>query len=446
MVLHNGPIGWCIAGLLGLAICGGADWPQFRGPNAAGYVTNQNPPTQWSTSENVAWRVDVPGKGWSSPIVWGDRVFVTTVVSEADGREPRKGLYIQDLQGTVPDGLHRWLLYCFDLKSGKRLWEREAHRGTPTSTVHLKNSYASETPVTDGERVYAYFGNVGVFCYDFDGRPIWSQRFEPHETRLGWGTAASPVLHEGTLFVVCDNEEESFLVALDAATGKQRWRVDRDERSNWATPLVWKNELRTELVVPATGKVRSYDPVDGRVLWEFGGMSKTSIPTPTAAHGLLYVSSGYVGDKVRPIFAVRPGASGDVSLQNDEASNEFIAWHLPQSGPYHPSPLVVGDYLYVLYDRGLLACYEARTGREMYGRQRLGSTAFTASPWYADGKIFCLNEDGDTVVVRAGPEFEILGTNSLGDMALATPAIVGDRLLFRTLSKLYCLADQSSSR
>ena len=282
------------------------NWPQFRGPDSAGYSAEQHPPTQWSTGENVAWQVEIPGKGWSSPIVWGDRVFLTTVTSEAEGREPRKGLYIQDLQGTVPEGQHRWLVQCRSLSTGKLLWQCEAHHGTPASTIHLKNSYASETPVTDGKRVYAYFGNVGVFCYDCDGGPVWSQPFAPHATRLGWGTAASPVLHDGKLFIVCDNEEESFLVAFDAATGNQIWRVSRDERSNWATPVVWKNDQRTELVVPATGKVRSYDPIDGRLMWEFGGMSKTSIPTPVAAHGLLYVSSGYVGDKVRPIFALRP--------------------------------------------------------------------------------------------------------------------------------------------
>lgn len=432
-----------MAGWLGLLTCGGADWPQFRGPNAAGFSDQASPPVQWSATENIAWQIDVPGVGWSSPIVAGNRVFLTTVVAEAPPREPRKGLYIENLQGTKPETPHRWLVRCLDLKSGRLLWEREAHRGVPSSTVHLKNSYASETPVTDGERVYAYFGNVGVFCYDVAGTPLWSRPMTPHATRLGWGTAASPVLHDGRLFIVCDNEEESYLAAYDAASGNALWRVTRDERSNWATPFVWSNGLRTELVVPATGKVRSYDPDDGRVLWEFGGMSKTTIPTPTAAHDMLYVSSGYVGDKVRPIFAVRPGASGDITLREDQATNEFVAWRLPQAGPYHPSPLVVGDYLYVLYDRGMLACYEAISGREVYGRRRLGPAAFTASPWYARGKVFCLSEDGETVVVEAGPEFRILDTNSLGteEMALATPAISGNRLLIRTLSKLYCLAD-----
>ncbi len=413
-------------------------WPQFRGPESAGFVEGQHPPTRWSTTENVAWKAPIPGKGWSSPIVWGDRVFLTSVAVDEKGLEPRKGLYIQDLQGTVPKGLHHWLVLCLDLKTGQLLWEREAHEGTPESTVHLKNTYASETPVTDGTRVYAYFGNVGVFCFDFEGRTVWSKRLAAHETRMGWGTAASPVLHDGKLFIVCDNEEESFMVALEAATGKQLWRVERDERSNWATPYVWQNAMRTELVVPGTGKVRSYD-LDGKLLWEFGGMSKSSIPTPTTALGLLYVSSGYVGDQVRPVFALKPGARGDISLKKDETQNEFIAWYLPQAGPYHPSPLVVGDFLYVLFDRGLFACYDARTGREIYARQRLGSTAFTASPWYADDKIFCLNEDGETVILQAGPEFKILGTNALDDMAMATPAIVGNRLLIRTLTQLFCL-------
>ncbi|MHC4540213.1 MAG: PQQ-binding-like beta-propeller repeat protein [Planctomycetota bacterium] len=219
---------------------------------------------------------------------------------------------------------------------------------------------------------------------------------------------------------------------------KTSFLSERDEKSNWATPYVWTNELRTELITPGTGKVRSYD-LDGKLLWELGGMSNIVIPTPFAKHGLLYISSGYVGDKKRPIFAIRPGARGDITLREDQSSNEYIAWSQKQGGPYNPSPIVYGDYLYVLYDRGMVSCYDARTGSEIYSKQRIaaGAMAFTSSPWANDGKIFCLSEDGETFVIQAGPEFKVLGKNALDEMCMATPAAVRGSLIIRTLSKLY---------
>ena len=278
----------------------------------------------------------------------------------------RKGLYFGG-ERPAPAAEHRWMVYAVDWATGKIVWEREAHRGAPPAARHLKNSYASETPVTDGERLYAYFGNVGLFCFDLSGKLLWSQRWDVRPMRYGWGTAASPVLHQGRLFVVNDNDEQSFLIALDARTGRTIWRVDRQERSNWATPFIWENERRTEIVTPGTGKIRSYD-LDGKPLWELGPMSSITIPTPFARFGLLYVASGYVGDPVRPVYAIRPGASGDITLAKDQTTSEFIAWHLPQGGPYNPSPLVYGDYYYTLYDRGFITCHDARTGREIYAQ------------------------------------------------------------------------------
>src|SRR6185369_1981812 len=214
--------------------------------------------------------------------------------------------------------VQHWMVYCLDWKTGKTIWKKQVHQGTPSTSVHLKNTYASETPVTDGERVYAYFGNIGLFCFDMDGKEMWSQQWGAFKTRNGWGSAASPVLHDERVYVVNDNEEKSFLMALDKKSGKQIWRIERDEKSTWATPFVWENEKRTELVVPGRNKVRSYDSA-GKVLWEFGGMSSIVIPTPFATSGLLYVCSGYVGDKTRPVFAIRPGASGDISLKEGDA-------------------------------------------------------------------------------------------------------------------------------
>ncbi len=250
------------------------------------------------------------------------------------------------------------------------------------------------------------------------------------------------MLYEDRLYIVNDNEEQSFIVALDKTTGKQIWRVERDEKGNWATPYIWQNRQRTELATSGRNKVRSYD-LDGRLLWELGGMSSIVIPTPLAKHGLLYICSGYVGDRKRPIFAIRPGAAGDITLKNDQNSNEYVAWCQMKGGPYNPSPLAYGDYLYVLYDRGYLGCYDARTGSEVYGRQRIdpGATAFTSSPWANNGKIFCLSEDGDTFVIQAGPTFKVLGRNKLDEMCMATPAALRGSLIIRTISKLYRIQD-----
>ena len=416
------------------------NWTQFRGPGAMGVAEDPSLPDTWSTTENVAWRTDVPGRGWSSPIVVGDLVVVTSVISSVEEEEARKGLYFGGERPT-PTVPHRWVVLAVDWSSGEIRWQREVHGGVPGTGRHLKNSLASETPVSDGERIYAYFGNVGVFCLDLDGNLLWSKMFEPAQTRYGWGTASSPVLHEGRLYIVNDNDEQSFLVALEAASGDEIWRVNRDEGSNWATPFIWENAERTEIVTPGTGKVRSYD-LGGNLLWELSGMSSITVPTPFSKFGLLYLASGYIGDQRRPVYAVRPGASGDITLEEGTTSNEHIAWFLPQGGPYNPSPIVYGDYYYTLLDRGFFTCHDARTGQEVYRRQRITrGTGFTVSPWAYNGKIFVLSEDGDTFVIRAGPEFEILGINSLDEFSMATPAIVRGSLFLRTATKLYRIAE-----
>lgn len=439
----------CSATLLALAafwthtavVAVSSDWPQFRGPGARGIAPDASRTEVWSATDNVVWVCEVAGRGWSSPIVWDGRVFVTTAVSYGEVEPAKKGLYFGGERKTPPDDEHVWLVVCLALNSGDVLWQKEVHRGVPERPLHIKNSYASETPVTDGERVYAYFGNVGLFCLDLEGRVLWERRWQPVRIQADWGTAASPTLHRDRIYIVNDNQEQSFLEALDRATGDTLWRVDRDEKSNWSTPFVWENEQRTEIVTPGSKKTRGYD-LDGNLLWELGGSSSITIGTPYAAHGLLYVSSGYILDRKKPLFAIRPGASGDITLGEDETANAAIAWCHKSAAPYNPSSLVYGALLYVLLDRGLLACYDARTGETVYEPQRLGgSTAYTSSPWAYDGRVFCLDEYGVTTVVRAGREFEVLRTNPLGEdeMALATPAIAGRKLLIRTESRLYCI-------
>lgn len=420
-----------------------ANWPRFRGPHSNGASDNSALPTTWSATQNVLWKVDVPGRGWSSPIVCNGRVLLTTALNTAADAELRRGLYFGGEQKEPSPDVHQWKVLCLDLDTGRTLWERTAHEGPPASTHHIKNSLASETPVTDGQRVYALFGNLGVYCYDFDGQLLWQRAVEPKRTRLGWGTAASPLVHEGRLYLVNDNEEESYLLCLDAATGDELWRRPRDERTNWSTPYLWANDLRAELITTGANKARSYD-LDGNLLWECGGLSSNTIPTPFARDGLLYVASGYVMDKRKPVLAIRPGASGDITLGEEETSNEFIVWSQPKAAPYNPSPLLYGDYFYSLLDGGLLSCFDARTGEKQYGPNRLPEgRSFTASPFAYRDRIFCINEYGDTYVVAAGPEFRLIGKNSLGEeeMAMASPAISGDKLLVRTVDHLWCLKE-----
>jgi outer membrane protein assembly factor BamB len=420
------------------------NWPQFRGADAMGFVAGAKLADHWSTTKNVAWKTDLPGRGWSSPIVWGNKIFVTTCVNSGETEEIKKGLYFGGERPKVSEDPHAWKVICLDLNTGSILWEQTAHEGVPQTPIHLKNSYASETPVTDGERVYAYFGNVGVFCYDLAGKLLWKKELEPKKMRFGWGTASSPVVHEGKLFIVNDNDEEAYLLGLDARTGDELFRVAREgEKSNWATPFIWKNSQRTELVTTGTKKNRSYD-LDGRLLWELEGMSSITIAQPYSLDDVLYISSGYVMDKNKPIYAIRPGAKGDITLGDDEKSNDHVIWKNNEAGPYNPTSLLYDGLLYVLYDRGFFGCFDPATGEEVYERQRIPEgRAFTSSPWASDGKIFCLNEDGVTFVIKAGREFEILHTNKLAedDLGMATPAIVGDKLLLRTDKRIYCIAD-----
>jgi outer membrane protein assembly factor BamB/N-acetylneuraminic acid mutarotase len=419
------------------------NWPRFRGPNADGVAAdNTGLPTTWTTTDNVKWVADVPGWGWSCPIVWGDRVFLTTVVSDEKNRTPSKGLY---LGGGVRDpakGIHQWVVFCFDLKTGKELWKQEAHVGRPKVPRHPKSTYAAETATTDGKRLYVLFGDLGLYCYDLNGKPLWSKKIEPKKTLSDYGAAASPVVHDGQVIVVYDNRERSWIAAFDAESGDERWRTPREETHSWATPFVWTNEVRTEIVVSGRKRNRSYS-LDGKLLWEFDGkMSGLVIPSPFAAHGLCYIASGYVGDNHRPTFAVRPGASGDLAPDGDFEKSEYIAWYQGQSSSYNTSQIVYGDYLYTLYDRGFLTCHDAKTGKEVYGKRRFSPRgSFTSSPWAYNGHLFFLSEDGLTYAVKAGPEFEIIGRSDLDELCLASPAIVGNKLLIRTASALYCMTE-----
>ena len=422
-------------------------WPHFRGPNMnAAVADNESLPITWNQTENVEWVAEIPGTGWGSPVVWGNRVFVTTTTSDGAYEEPKAGLYAPRGRAEPPAVRHEWRLFCLDLTTGETLWSQTAYSGIPEFPRHQKSSYAAETPATDGERIYARFGDLGIWAYDMDGNEVWEKRIPFKRTMFDYGSASSPVVHDGKVILLYDNEEESWIAALDTATGKELWRTARDEASSWATPYIWENDQRTEIVTSGRKKIRSYD-LDGNLLWQMDGrMSWAAIATPFAVDGLLFVNSGYFQDRHKPVYAIRPGASGDITPAEGEldalSEDGSIAWYQPRAGNYNTSPLVYQGTYYSLLDRGFFEAYDAKSGEPVYGRNRVsprGGASFTASPWAYNGKIFALSEQGDTFVIDAGPEFRVDHVNELDEMAMASPAIAGGRLLLRTRSKVYSL-------
>ena len=454
-----------------------ANSPQFRGPRGDGVAYGTNLPVTWSATTNVAWTCNIPGKGWSSPVVWGDRVFVTSAIGPGSIEAPPevRGL-AENTRGVATSDEHQYMLHCVDWSTGKLLWSRCAHKGVPPGSIHPKNTYASETPVTDGERVYAYFGMVGVFCYDMAGRPVWSRDLGAYRMFANWGTASSPALEAGRLFVLCDNEQRSFLVALDSRTGDELWRVSRDERSTWSTPIIWRNSVRTELVVMGGSFNRAYDPAKGKELWRCAserslgaavGRSRAGNPpprrgspgaegrggskpgsggcksSPVADGDLLFagMSSTVSDQELGPMWAIKAGASGNISLRQGETSNTGVAWFREDAGPHFTSVLVHGGRLYVFpaHIREPLNCFDAKTGKTIYQVSLPGAAGFKTSPFLCDGKIFCIDEDGTCFVVDSGPDYKLLARNRIQEMTWSSPAIVGNSLYLRTVTALYCI-------
>lgn len=417
------------------------NWPQFRGADSRGVSPNKKLPDKWSETENVEWKVEIPGRGWGSAVVWGDSIFLSTVVNTGGTERLKKGLYFGGERPDIPKTTHLWKVMCLDLATGNTKWEKTVREGVPTAPIHLKNSYASESPVTDGEHLYVCFGNVGIYCFDLSGNEIWQHDLPARDMRFAWGTASSPVLHGEVLYYQNDNDQHSQLVALNKRTGDTLWSVDREEKSNWSTPFIWVHDARTEIVTLGSQAVRSYD-LEGKLLWSLKGMSSITIATPYVVDGLLYISSGYVLDRTKAMYAIKPGATGDLTLPSGQTSNEFIIWSNMQIAPYNPSTLVSGGRLYILYDRGHINCFNAKTGEMLFEKEVIKrGTGFTASPWSYNEKVFCLDEDGVCTVIKEGDTMEILHTNTLadGEICLSTPAIAGDRLLIRSDKRLYCI-------
>jgi outer membrane protein assembly factor BamB len=441
-------------------------WPQFRGPESNPVGTHAKLAEHWSRTENVEWFQEIPGRGWSSPIVTGGKVYVTTVTTDGKSKPPQTGTeysndYVAELrkQGLsmeevikrvterdieLPNEVNlHYFLYCMNLKSGKVEWTREFYTGHPPGGRHRKNSFTSETPVTDGKFIYVYVANLGLWAFDLKGKQVWTTPVEANPIYLEFGTGSSPALAGNLLVIVSDNEKQQYIAAFDKQTGKQTWRTNRDlggkgqpqVRSGWATPFVWKHAQRTEIVAIGPGEVVSYD-VTGKELWRLSGMSLTPVPTPFAYEGLLYINGG----RGRPLYAIRPGATGDISLKKDDTSNEYVVWSQPRGGTYLPSSVAYQGAIYTLTETGILNRFDAKTGKQIY-KTRIDprATAFTTSPWAYNGKLFCLSEEGQTFVITTGEEFKLLHVNELDDFAQASPALVGERLLIRTEHRLYSI-------
>ena len=417
-----------------------SNWPQWRGPSSQGISTDKGLPTEWSGTRNVQWKTPIPGRGHSSPIVWGKYIFLTTSIEGPVVAEPKPFKHIfgkeefkhPDWAGS--DHTYTLKVLCVEAGTGKILWEKSAYEGSVFDHRHKKNTYASPTAATDGQYVFAFFGSEGLYCYDFKGNQVWKLSLGG-VPQLGMGPGASPVLFENLVIVTCDQDigEGSFIVALDKKTGKEVWRVPRKTRATWATPVLIRTAKRIELVVSGAETVISYEPATGKEIWRCEGVVSHAIPSPVTDGDLIYLSAG---SQAKKALAVRLGQSGDLT------NTPNVVWKYAKGTAYVPSPILFGEYLYLMTDSGLLTCIEAKTGEVKYEGGRVPvPTKFTASPVAFDGKILLTSEDGDTFVVKAGPAHEILRTNSLGEAIYASPAIAGGKLFIRGEKNLYCISN-----
>ena len=424
------------------------NWPSFRGPNASGIADGQAPPIRWNaaTQQNVAWRTPIPGLGHSSPVVWNDRVFLTSAIS-SDPNSVFKFGRDGSIDRRTDISEHIWTVYALDRYSGAVVWRHDAFRGLPRIQRHPKNSYASATPATDGEHLVVMFGSEGLYCYDLGGELLWSRDLGPidggasYDDTYRWGSASSPIIYRGLVIVQADQQQDSFIAAYDVTSGDEVWRTARDVISSFSTPTVYEGDDRTELITNGPERIDGYDPLSGEPLWMMRGSSFNTTPTPVIGNGLFFVASGY---RIRPIFAIRPGANGDISLPEDERANEFVAWSSPRFGPYMTTPLVYRDHLYVVSDGGVVTAFEAASGERVY-QARLGNVggAHSASPIAAEGRIYAASEDGDVFVFTAGEEHELLAVNPVGEVILATPAISEGQVFVRTTRHLFAFAEST---
>ena len=427
------------AGLISLsAKTSGGNWPQWRGPDGSGISNEKNLPAEWSPTKNIKWKTPIEGRSHSSPIVWGNRIFLTTAVEGAEVPGAKAVNHKFDGKDFVhPDSVgankkHTFKVIALDRDSGKMVWQSTAWEGTPFDDRHRKSSYAASTPATDGKMVYAYFGTEGLYAYDFKGKLVWKADIGKIAT-LGMGTSTSPILFDNLVIVQADEEtaSSSHIIALDKKTGKEVWKTPRKIQVSWATPLLVRTATRTELITSGTENVISYDPATGKELWRHKGLESNAIPSPVANNEMVYLVAGY---PAKIAYGIRLGQTGDLT------GTPNVPWKYEKGTAYVPSPILYGDYLYLTTDRGILTAIDAKTGEVKYEGGRIPIPAtFTASPVAFEGKILMTSEDGDTFIIKAGPKHEIIGTNSVGEAVYASPAIADGRIFIRGEKNLYCI-------
>lgn len=418
-----------------LAFAADDDWARWRGPNDDG-MARGDVPLEWSDTRNIAWKVSIPGRGHSSPVIWGNKLFVTTAVPVRDAAAPPSSGGRGAGGGAGLGKEYSFRLLCFDRNTGRLIWDREATKTVPHEGYHGRyGSFASNTPVTDGKHVVAFFGSRGVYVYDLDGKLAWQKKFGPMEMRLGFGEGVAPVLDGTSLFLKFDQEKGSHLVVLDKNNGKELWRVDRDEVSSWSPPLIVTHDGRKQVVVSASSKVRSYDAATGKLIWESAGLGTNVIPAPVTLDGMVIVMSGH---REPNLLAIRLGKQGDLT------GSDAIVWKNDRGNSYTPSPVLHDGKLYMLTDNGMLSCFNAKTGEAYYRQQRLPKPYnFKASPVGVNGKLYLASEEGDVIVVKMGEKYEVLATNSMPDqMFIATPAVTEGSLYLRSQDTLYCIREK----
>ena len=438
-----------IASVISTEVFGDDNWPQFRGHGGLG-IGSGNPPTEWDveTGQNVSWKTSIPGLGHSAPVVWDDRVYLTTAISK-DTDTPSVETGWKGVQGESANdtGEWTWQLVCLHLETGKIQWSRDAYVGIPTFKRHLKSSHASCSPATDGEHVIAFFASEGLYCFDLEGKLIWKRDLGklasgPYDApELEWGFASSPIIHDGLVIIQCDCLNTNFIAILDLKTGNEIRRIDRaGEVATWSTPLVVTTDEQSQIVCNGYRQMAGYDLKTGTRIWHLSGGGDVPVPTPLFANGLIYLTNGHGRS---PIYAIQPAATGDLTPADGKAGNSALAWWQPRDGSYMPSPLVVGGRLYNCNDNGRLDVRDAMTGELIY-RQRVGTASHTysASTVAAGGHIYFASEQGEVTVIEEGDSYRHVGSYDMADVIMATPAISGDRLLIRTARTLYCLAQK----
>lgn len=446
---------------LGLLIAAGssglraenASWPTWRGAGHTGVVEGAKPPLEWSESKNIRYKVKIPGVGHSTPVIWGDRIFLTTAIDTKkpapgakaepepeeeprEGRRRRGGRRGGFGRGSSPKTIHEFVVLCLDRKTGDEIWRKTVHEEVPHEGHHRDHGFSSSSPLTDGELLFAHFGSRGLYCLDLDGEVKWSRDLGDMSTRNGFGEGSSPALHGDVLVVNWDHEGPSSIVALDKKTGEPIWKKDRDEKTSWVTPVIVEVEGRAQVIVNGTNRAIAYDLKDGSVIWECRGQTANVIPTPVVGHGLVYLMSGFRGNKLQAVRLA--GARGDVT------ESSTVVWDHDRGTPYVPSPVLYGDQLYFLKgNNAILSCHDAKTGKPLFAEQRLeGLRGVYASPVGADGRIYIVGRDGKTAVLKHGPELEILRVNELDEGIDASPAVVGSQLFLRGASHLYCIENR----